>query len=73
MSLNAGVSIDQALDLMIQTYVPAFEKNFPGVKVYMAKGVRGENPYRINEIVIMDNDGVRNRYFDAEGAYCIIQ
>jgi len=69
MTLNAGVTEDQVMDFVLNKYIPAYEKLFPGVHVYLAKGIRGENADRYYQFVVMENDEVRNKIFNAEGTY----
>jgi len=41
-TLNSGVTMDQYLDFCKTKWIPAYEKNFSGVKIYILKGVKGE-------------------------------
>ena len=64
--LAPGVSMDQYLDFIIKKYVPEYEKAF-GSKVYITKGVRGENINKLGMMIIYDSEATRNKYFKDDG------
>ena len=41
-TLNSGVTMDQYFDFCKTKWIPAYEKNFQGVKVHVLKGIKGE-------------------------------
>ena len=51
---NPDVTLNQCIGFMKDKYLPEVEKNFPGVKCYLLKGLRGE---------------VRNKFWKADGTY----
>lgn len=42
LTLNPNVTMDQYLDFCKTKLIPAYERNFSGVKVYLVKGIKGE-------------------------------
>ncbi len=37
-TLNSGVTLDQYMDYFTNRFIPEFEKNFPGIKLFLVKG-----------------------------------
>ena len=64
--LASGVSMDQYIDFVTKKYVPEYQKAF-GSKVYITKGVRGENVNKLGMIIIYDSEATRNKYFKDDG------
>lgn len=64
--LQRGVSLDQFAKYYKETVIPEFEKNYPDVKLYFIKGLRGENKDRIGLIYYFESDDVRNKYFNPD-------
>lgn len=64
--LQRGVSLDQFAKYYKETVIPEFEKNYPDVKLYFIKGLRGENKDRIGLIYYFESDNVRNKYFNPD-------
>ena len=52
---------------MKDKYFPEVEKNFPGVKCYVLKGIRGEGVDCISFVYVFQSDEVRNKFWKAEG------
>ena len=63
-NLDPDVTMNQYLDFYVNKYIPEFEKNFPGVKLYIAKGIRGENENSFGTIFFSDSEEVRDKYFE---------
>lgn len=68
LKLNPNFTDQQAMDLFINKYIPAAEENYPGVKVYLVKGIRGENENRIGEISVFESEALRDKYFNKDGS-----
>ena len=66
---NPDVTMNQCLDFFKDKYGPAWERNFPGIKTYVLKGIRGECADCISFIVFFPSDDVRNKYWKEEGVY----
>jgi len=66
---NPDVTMNQCLDFFKDKYGPAWEKNFPGIKAFVLKGIRGECVDCISFLLVFPSDDVRNKYWKAEGVY----
>lgn len=62
-TLNPDVTMNQVLDFFLTRYIPAADKNFPGCKMYMLTGDRGENKYKVAFLNIFENVQVRDKYY----------
>jgi hypothetical protein len=69
--LKPGYTVDQAIDFYINKYKPAAEANFPGMKAYIVKGIRGENENKIGQIEIFESEAVRDRYYRKDGSLTV--
>ena len=68
-TLNSGVTIDQYLDFFTNKLIPEFEKNFPGVKLFLVKGLNREVKGEYGKIFIIESKKVFNKYWNDDGSY----
>lgn len=61
-----GTTMDQFKTFFITSVIPAYEKEFKGVKGYLVKGVRGENINSFATIWLFESEQARNKYFGAD-------
>jgi hypothetical protein len=66
-TLKEGVTMEQYLDFVMNQMGPAFEKLFPGSKIFYMKGDRGENKDELGWLWYFDSLEARDRYFNSEG------
>jgi hypothetical protein len=66
---NPDVTMNQCLDFFKDKLAPAYEKNFPGMKTFVLKGIRGECVDCISFLIVFPSDDVRNKYWKEEGAF----
>jgi hypothetical protein len=66
--LKPGYTVDQAIDFYNNKYKPAVEASFPGLKAYIAKGIRGENENKIGQIEVFESEAVRDKYYKKDGS-----
>jgi hypothetical protein len=66
MTLNPDVSLNQFLDFYNNKYIPEWEKNWPGAKLYLMEGDRGENKNKFGAILIFESVAVRDKYYPVE-------
>ena len=66
-TLNAGVSMEDFVDFAVNKLLPAAEKSFPGLKLYVIKGDRGEKANEIGFLWVFDSVKDRDVYFTSEG------
>jgi hypothetical protein len=65
MTLNPDATMNQAVDFFITKYIPAAEINFPGTKMYLLSGDRGENKFKIALMEVFESVQVRDKYYPA--------
>ena len=70
-TLKPGVTMDQYLDFTINTLIPEFEKNFPGVEAYIMQGGSGDftNDTDYASLYYIESAEVFSKYFDAKGNF----
>jgi len=66
---NPDVTMNQCLNFFKDKYLPEWEKNFPGMKAFLLKGVRGECIDCISFMMLFQSDDIRNKYWKDEGVY----
>lgn len=47
--------------------IPAYEKAFPGVKMYVTKRLRGQDTSSMGVILMFNSEADRNKYFNNDG------
>ncbi len=60
---NPGFTLEQVIDFYVNKFYPAYEKEFPGLKVFLAKGIRGENEEGFGIIYIIESAEIRDKYW----------
>lgn len=70
-TLKPGVTMDQYLDFTINTLIPEFEKNFPGVKAYIMQGGSGDNTNDTDyaSLYYFESAEVFSKYFHVDGNF----
>jgi hypothetical protein len=68
-TLNPGFTMNQYLSFLKEKYIPEFEKNFPGMKIYVMKGKRGECTDCISMLMYFQTEAIRDKYFKPEGEF----
>ncbi len=64
--LKPGVTMEQFQDFYINEAIPAFEKAREGWKVYLVKGIRGENEGKLGLIIVIETEDARDRYYNED-------
>jgi len=64
--LSPDVSMNQFIDFYNNKYIPEYEKNFPGVKMYPLMGDRGENKNIAGGMLVFESVAVRDKYYPKE-------
>jgi hypothetical protein len=62
-TLHPDATMNQALDFLKNKYIPASEKSFPGTKMYLLSGDRGENKFKIALMEVFESVQVRDKYY----------
>ena len=67
-TLNPGVTLDQYLDYFTNKFIPELEKHFPGVKLFLVKGLNREVEGEYGKIFIVESKKVYNKYWNDDGS-----
>lgn len=65
-TLNPGVTMDQYVNFMIDRFAPELEKLYPGTKVLILKGDRGEQKGEYAMLIYVESEKAREKLFGAE-------
>jgi hypothetical protein len=60
---NPDVTFNQYMDIFTNKWVPKFEESFPGLKLFVLKGDRGENENSFGLLIIFDSVETRDKYW----------
>ena len=63
LTLKPGVTVEELIDFYTDKFIPEFEKAFPGVKIYLLKGLRGENEDGYGLVYYLESVEVRDKYW----------
>lgn len=64
--LKPGITMKQFQDFYINTFAPEFSKSRPGWKVFLVKGIKGENKSNLGVLVIIDSEETFHKYFNED-------
>jgi hypothetical protein len=65
-TLNPDVTMNQFRDFYLNKYIPEYEKNYHGVKVFLLNGDRGEKKNQLGALILFESAAVRNKYYPIE-------
>ena len=65
-TLQPDVTMNQWLEFNRTKWVPAAEKVFPGIKIFIVMGDRGESANMYGEIWVFDSKETRDKYWPTE-------
>ncbi len=66
-NLDPDVTLNQFKEFFANKVIPGWEKHFPGAKVYLLKGIRGESENSFAIIYTFESEKDRNKYWKEEG------
>jgi hypothetical protein len=66
--LKPGVWMADFQKFHEKTLIPAYEKNYPGWQLYLAKGLRGENNNKYGWIIVVQSEEIRDKYYNDDGS-----
>ena len=66
-NLKEGVTMRDYTNFYTNKFIPAAEKAFPGVKVYLLKSVRGQDSTSMGLAFIFNSEADRNKYWNNDG------
>jgi hypothetical protein len=67
-TLNPGITMDKYMEFVNTKLLPELEKNMPGWKVYLLKGIRGENNDGFGLLYVIKSAQDRDKYYNADGS-----
>jgi hypothetical protein len=67
-TLNSGVTLDQYMDFVNDKLIPEFEKEFPGLKLYIIKGLNREIKDQYGLIFFAESKKAYNTYWNDDGS-----
>jgi hypothetical protein len=65
-TLQPNVTMNQFLDFFMNKYIPEFEKSYPGIKLFLLNGDRGEKKYQLGTIWYFESVAIRDKYWPSE-------
>lgn len=66
-NLKEGVSMEDYTKFFTSKAIPAYEKAFPGIKMYLIKSLRGQDSSSMGVIYMFNSETERNKYFNNDG------
>lgn len=60
---NPDVTFNQYMDYFMNKYVPKYEESFPGLKLRVLKGIRGEHENSFGLLIMFDSVETRDKYW----------
>jgi hypothetical protein len=66
--LKPGATIDQYIKFFNENTKPAWENYYAGMKIFMIKGIRGEQANELGFIVHFKNEADRDKFYKSDGS-----
>ena len=67
-TLNPGVTMDKYMEFVKTKLLPELDKNMQGWKVYLLKGIRGENSNSFGLLYVIKSEKERDKYYNPDGS-----
>lgn len=67
-TLKSGVTMEKFMDVFNTKAIPEMEKNIPNWKIYLLKGIRGENNNSFGLLFVIKSAQDRDKYYNADGS-----
>jgi len=68
-TLQPGITMEQYVDFLMKKYIPEYEKIFPGSKMYVLHGDRGEKKDQIGFMWYFESLKARDKYYPTESDF----
>jgi hypothetical protein len=65
-TLMPGITLEKYMDFYKTKVIPEMEKNIPNMKVYLVKGIRGENNNSFGLLYVIKSAQDRDKYYNAD-------
>ena len=62
-TLQPDVTMDQYMDFFTNKYIPKYQESFPGLKLQVLKGDRGENENNLGLLFLFESVEARDKYW----------
>jgi len=66
--LKKGITMSEFQKFHVNKLIPEYEKNYPGWKLYLAQGLRGENQNKYGWIIVVESEEIRDQYYNDDGS-----
>jgi hypothetical protein len=66
-TLKESVTMEDYVKFYTTKAIPAYEKAFPGIKMYLIKSLRGQDSSSIGIIYMFNTEADRNKYWNNDG------
>jgi hypothetical protein len=66
--LAPGVTMEQFTAFYVEKVIPAYEKTWPGWKLYPVRRIRGEKAEGFGLIIVISSEAERDKYYNADGS-----
>jgi len=66
--LDPDVTMNEYRNFIITKWIPAVNKNFPGMKTYLTQGVKGTGENSLGFIFVFYSKADRDRYYNVDGS-----
>jgi hypothetical protein len=66
--LKPGATMEQYVDFYNKKVIPAWEKSQEGLKIFILKGIRGEQKNEFGMIVQFTDEAARDKSYNADGS-----
>ena len=66
-NLKESVTTEDYAKLVTSKAIPAYEKAFPGIKMYLIKSLRGQDSSSMGVIYMFNSEADRNKYLNNDG------
>ncbi len=67
-TLQPGVTMEKFVEFYITRVIPEYDKNYPGSKAYLLKGLRGESKDGYMLIFVFKSEKDRDKYYNKDGS-----
>ncbi len=68
LELKPGVTMEQFQEIYKDKFIPEFEKARDGWKVYLVKGIRGEQENSYGLIIVIESEELRDKHYNDDGS-----
>ena len=67
-TLDPDVTMNQFKAFVLEKWIPTFEKNSEGVKLFLMDGIRGKHNNSLGLLYVFESEENRDKYFNEDGS-----